>query len=483
MATSQKSGVLQHLRRILQEGAGRPDTQLLEDYICRHDETAFALLVRRHGPMVWGVCCRVLRNPHDAEEAFQATFLVLIRRAASITSRELLANWLYGVAHQTALKARATSARRKVRERQVREMPEPSVMHRDPASDLLPLLDEELSRLPEKYRSVLVLCDLEGNTRKEAARHLDLPEGTVASRLNRARNLLARRLTQRGVTLAGGACAAVLAPQAASASVPHVVMNGTLQAATLVATGKAASGMLSIKGAALAEGVIKAMWFNQLKTVLAVVLILGFMATGATILTGRTAVGQEERKPAARTPVQTTPKPDQEKQGFTAWGKEANGLQAGVGYEPGQKRSYQHGEKVSLVLRVRNVSKEKIRFQCTSAHFMEIPPLVTDRNGKRLSILTLEHSPGKARLHVVDLAPGQQTDLHAWQLELRPASERGSNSYWTLYGTGKFTVQCDSLTIEPDSVLSKLRTGKLDLEVKPEASPAPNKEKEPAPRR
>lgn len=109
MAINPLDEVIQHLRRILHDGAGLTDGQLLQDYISRRDEGAYAALVRRHGPMVWGVCRRVLNNHHDAEDAFQATFLVFVRRAASIASRELLANWLYGVAHQTALKARASS--------------------------------------------------------------------------------------------------------------------------------------------------------------------------------------------------------------------------------------------------------------------------------------------------------------------------------------------------------------------------------------
>src|SRR5215510_5167446 len=169
MAISQMSEVIQHLRRavLLREVAGLTDGQLLKDYLGHRHEAALAALVQRHGPMVWGVCRRVLRNYHDAEDAFQATFLVFVRKGASIASRELVANWLYGVAHQTALKARSTAARRKVRERQVTEMPEPAVTEEDLWRDLQPLLDEELSRLPNKFRTVVVLCDLEGKTRRE----------------------------------------------------------------------------------------------------------------------------------------------------------------------------------------------------------------------------------------------------------------------------------------------------------------------------
>src|SRR5262245_50558728 len=223
MATSQMSEVIQHLRSavLLRDGAGLTDGQLLTDYVSRRDEAALEALVRRHGPMVWGVCRRVLPDFHDAEDAFQATFLAFVRKAVSIASRELLANWLYGVAHQTALKARATAARRKGRARQLSEMPEPAAAEQDLWRDLQPLLDEELSRLPDKYRAVIVLCDLEGKTRKETARQLGVPEGTVAGWLARARARLAKRLTQRGIAVSGGgAFALLLAQQVASAGVP-----------------------------------------------------------------------------------------------------------------------------------------------------------------------------------------------------------------------------------------------------------------------
>src|SRR5262245_56826405 len=283
VATSQMTEIIQHLRRtmLLRDGAGMTDGQLLEDYISRRDAAALAALVRRHAPMVWGVCRRVLPNYHDAEDAFQATFLVLVRKAASIASGELLANWLYGVAHQTAWKARATSAKRCARERQVMEMAEPAVAEQDDLwRGLQPLLDEELSRLPDKYRAVIVLCDLEGKTRKEAARQLGLPEGTVASRLATARVMLAKRLTQRGVTLSGGVLAAVLSQRAASAGVPTSVVSSTIKAATGLAAGQAASGEISVKVAVLTEGVLKAMFVTKLKTATAVLLMVALVGIG-----------------------------------------------------------------------------------------------------------------------------------------------------------------------------------------------------------
>jgi RNA polymerase sigma factor (sigma-70 family) len=308
MTTGQMNGFIQHLRRavLLPDGAGMTDGQLLEDYISRCDEAALAALVRRHGPMVWGVCRRVLRNYHDAEDAFQATFLVLVRRAASIASRKLVANWLYGVAHQTALKARATAAKKNMRERQVTEMPEPAGVEQELSNDLQPLLDQELSRLPDKYRGVIVLCDLEGKTRTEAARQLGCAEGTVASRLARARIMLAKRLTGRGVALSGGALAAVLSKNAASAGVPAAVVMSTIKAANLFAAGQA---VISSKVAALAEGVVKAMFVTKIKGMLAVGLVVGLglggIGVGVGLSTNPVAVAPE--KATDKVPAKSEP--------------------------------------------------------------------------------------------------------------------------------------------------------------------------------
>lgn len=289
------SEVIQHLRRtvLLRDGAGLTDKQLLEDYISRRDEAALEALVQRHGPMVWGVCCRVLNNHHDAEDAFQVTFLVLVRKAASIASRDLLPNWLHGVAYQTALKARATVAKRMAREKQVTVMPEPEAVPQNLWHDLQPLLDQELSRLPEKYRIPVILCDLEGKTRKEAAQQLGCPEGTVAGRLARAREMLAKRLVQHGLLLSGGSLALVLSQNAASACVPTSVVTTTIKTAALFAAGQAASaGLIPAKVAALTDGVMKAMLMTKLKTVMAFVLMMGMVAFTCGIL----AVGMTSAK-------------------------------------------------------------------------------------------------------------------------------------------------------------------------------------------
>jgi RNA polymerase sigma factor (sigma-70 family) len=298
MATSPMSEVIQHARRAaLQcDGAGVTDGQLLEDFVSRRDEAALAALVRRHGPMVWGVCRRVLRNYHDAEDAFQATFLVLVRKAASVVPRAMVANWLYGVAHRTALKARATAAKRNERERQAEEMPELAVAEQELPHDLRPLLDQELSRLPAKYRVVIVLCDLEGRPRKEAARRLGVPEGTVAGRLARARTMLAKRLGRHDLAVSGGALAAALSQNAAPAGVPASVVSATIRAANLFAAGQAAAaGVIPVRVAALTEGVLKAMRVSKLKIATAVVLLVA-VVLGAGV--AGTSAGKQPVPPA-----------------------------------------------------------------------------------------------------------------------------------------------------------------------------------------
>jgi RNA polymerase sigma factor (sigma-70 family) len=270
MASRQMAEVVHHLRNtVLTDDAGLTDAQLLANYLVRRDRAALEALVQRHGRMVWGVCRRTLDH-HDAEDAFQATFLVLVRKAASIVPRAMVAGWLYGVARQTALKAKATLAKRKGREKQVMTMPEPAAMRREPHDDLVALLDEELSRLPDRYRAVIILCDLEGQTRTEAARCLGCPEGTVAGRLARARTMLAKRLARHGL-----AVSAVLSPDAASA-VPASVVSATIDSAT----GHAVSANV----VALTEGVLRIMLLKKLKIATAVLLAVGVLVSGGGLL-------------------------------------------------------------------------------------------------------------------------------------------------------------------------------------------------------
>jgi RNA polymerase sigma factor (sigma-70 family) len=288
MATGQVNRILHSLRR-LAEGrglAGQTDGQLLDGFISRRDESAFEELLRRHGPMVLGVCRRVLGHVHDAEDAFQATFMVLVRKARSVVPRDLVGHWLYGVAYRVALQAQAKGSRRRAREKQVSNMPHPTTPAPEPAGELGALLDLELSRLPEKYRVPVVLCDLEGRPRRAAARQMGVPEGTLSSRLAAARKLLARRLARHGLAVSGPALAAALAGGATQAGVPPALALSTAKAAAAGAAADAvALGLLSARAAALTEGVIKMMLISKLKAIGAVLVALGMLSSGAGLMT------------------------------------------------------------------------------------------------------------------------------------------------------------------------------------------------------
>jgi RNA polymerase sigma-70 factor (ECF subfamily) len=289
MATIPLSNVLQPLYRgaLLRDGAGLTDGELLEAYVARREGAFFEALVRRHGPMVLGVCQRVLRNPHDAEDAFQAAFLVLAQRAA-VVPRELVGNWLYGVAYRTALGARRAAARRRARERQVNDMPHPNAEEDPTWRELLQLLDGELDRLPAKYRAPVVLCHLEGRTRKEAASQLGLPTGTLSGRLTTAMRLLAKRMHRHGVVLSGAALAAALTPQVASASVPSSLVTSTVKAVAMMATGQAATGVLSAGVPALVKGVLKSLLVSKLKLFSAVGLAITVISASISAFAYRT---------------------------------------------------------------------------------------------------------------------------------------------------------------------------------------------------
>lgn len=295
MATGTMNGVLGHLRRamLLSRDGGMTDGQLLECFLAQREEAAFEGLVRRHGPMVLGVCRRLLPNDSDAEDAFQATFLVLARKAAAVVPRDLVGNWLYGVAYRTALKAKAAAARRRVMERQVKTMPEHPTPPEHVWDDLQPLLDHELQRLPDKYRVPVVLCELEGRTRKEVARRLGIPEGTLSSRLATARQKLAKRLARHGLAVSTAALALLLSQNAVSAGVPAALGTSTVTAATAFAARQATTGVISAKVVALAEAVLKTLLLTKLKIAI-VWLLLGVLGTAGVLIACQTSAAEAE---------------------------------------------------------------------------------------------------------------------------------------------------------------------------------------------
>jgi len=269
-----RTGFPKVYEQLQQAGGGQSDGQLLARFVAARDEASFAALLRRHGPMVLGVCRRVLQNAHDAEDAFQATFLVLARKAASVVKRESVGCYLYAVAYHTALEAGRARARRRARENQVKTMPDPEAAAAE-APDWLPLLDYELNRLAEKYRAAVVLCELEGRPRREAARLLGVPEGTLSSRLAKARKLLAKRLAGRGLLLTAAGLTAVGAG-AASAQVPAALASSTTKAAALVAAGQLTA--VSTPAVALMKGVMKVMLLQKLRIMVGVVMVVAACA-------------------------------------------------------------------------------------------------------------------------------------------------------------------------------------------------------------
>jgi len=256
------------------------DGDLLDRFITERDQAAFEILLHRHGPMVLGVCRRILRNDADADDAFQSTFLVLVRKASSIRPRSMVGNWLYGVAHNTALKARSMGTKRLEKERDAATRQQPELVgptwHR-----LQPLLDQELNALPDKYRSAIVLCDLEGKPLKDVARQLGCPIGTVGTRVARGRVLLGRRLSRHGVMLSASALALLLSQNAASAALPPTLAATTIQAAAAFMSGSAVTGtVIPAKVVNLTMAVLKSMLLSRVKVTLAVLLICTLIAAG-----------------------------------------------------------------------------------------------------------------------------------------------------------------------------------------------------------
>jgi RNA polymerase sigma factor (sigma-70 family) len=313
MGHVQLDGVLRHLGslRDAQAFTDLPDAQLLEQFTRRHEEAAFAALVRRHGPMVWGVSRRVLPHVHDAEDVFQATFLILARRAASIRKAESVGSWLHGVAHHLALKVCRQRARRQCREKRAVDMRPIRPGGEISLSEVQAALDAALGALPEKYRSALVLCYLEGQTQEEAARHLGCPLATLRTRVARGRKLLRDRLTRYGLTLSTAGLAALLIASAAPAAAPAALVKAAVRASVLFAAGQRAAALCSQQAAALVAGGLRAMFLTKVKTVTALLLVVGLIGATAA-LTQRLPAAGGAPQPAAATsapPPAAPPKP------------------------------------------------------------------------------------------------------------------------------------------------------------------------------
>jgi RNA polymerase sigma factor (sigma-70 family) len=292
MTSAQAGIVLQHIRGLAgarRVAVGPPDAQLLGRFTAQRDEAAFAALVRRHGPMVLNVCRSVLHHEQDAEDAFQATFFVLARKADSLRQPEAVAGWLCEVAYHVAVKAQADAARRRAQERRATPMPPADPTLDMTLRDLRRVLHEELRRLPDKYRLPLVLCYLEGRSQEQAAGQLGWTRGMLRGRLDRGREHLRRRLAVRGVALAALLCATAAAPRA----VAEALADSVVRAAVLSAVDGAATGVVSARAAALAEGVTRAMFTSKVKVATAVLLAVSLVALGVGLLAQQALAARE----------------------------------------------------------------------------------------------------------------------------------------------------------------------------------------------
>jgi RNA polymerase sigma factor (sigma-70 family) len=298
MNDGQMGAVIRHLRSAAGGADGATDEHLLQRFAHHRDGPAFAALVERHGPMVLGVCRRILRDPQDADDAFQATFLILVHKTGSITRPQALASWLYHTALRTARRAKTRRDHRRNRESVLDDLPAAGSTEDLAWHELRPALDEEVSRLPRKYRDAIVACYFQEQTYAEAAENLGLPAGTVSSRLARARDILRKRLLHRGLTLSAGLLITLLSRAALAAAV-----RDTLREATTAEAVRLVSGQTTLAAAAtssvsvLTREVLRAMYWTKLR--FAALVVTGAICAGATALCyDRIAAGGEGPAPA-----------------------------------------------------------------------------------------------------------------------------------------------------------------------------------------
>jgi RNA polymerase sigma factor (sigma-70 family) len=426
--------LLRFVRRLAAAPAEHGDEQLLERFLAGRDQDAAAAILRRHGPMVLAVCRRVLENAHDVEDAFQATFLVFVRQAATIRRRGVLGPWLHGVAFRVARKAQVRAARR--RRRECGRAPEATCNSMPEAErrDLRHVLDEEVNRLPECYRRAVVLCYFQGHTKEQAARELGCPHGTVSTWLARARARLRTRLVRRGL----GPAVALLGATSVRADIPLPLLARTLKGIRTMITGAAAiPGTVSGTAAALANGVLGAMFWTKIKAVGFLAFLAGVVAAGAAVVAwSRPTVN-------AAVAVATDDKPDStlgHPKGW--WGGAAKRDE----YEAGTDRQVFHGGKASGYVEMKDVGDED--FGTLAQSFK-----ADDYRGKRLRLSawlkTKDVAGGAALWMRVD---GEDKTLSFDNMEKRRV--KGSNDW------AKYEIVLDVPAASKDITFGLLLAGK-----------------------
>src|SRR5579884_429729 len=446
MPDQQLSDVIRYVRRIVgAEDKVRTDRELLAAFTTRNDQTAFTTLVKSHGPMVMGICRRVLHHLQDAEDAFQATFLLLARQSAGIRKQESLASWLHGVAYRMAHNAKRSASRRRKYEEKAK--PAPSV---DQGAELewrevQAILDDEIQHLPETYRTPFILFYLENRKQADIAGQLGIKEGTVWSRLAHARRLLQERLSRRGVALPAVLGLLGISAEAATASVPGSLVSSVVKAATLSAAGGPLADAASAEVMALLEGVHQAMTLSKCKIATLLLLAAGIVGTGFGFALHRPPVVQatataREESPQDR-PAPAPARPEEKKQIAVTGrvlddnGKPVPGAEvAAVVQEVLRFSSWERNALDKTELKARTTSDADGRFRLTTP---QLPP-VTRREvrvlarapGHALAWATVDPDAGEAKVElrlapegpiagkVVDLAGGPVAGLkiHASRL-------------------------------------------------------------------
>jgi RNA polymerase sigma factor (sigma-70 family) len=331
--------LLQQLRGLVRPpDGGLTDAQLLARWLTSQDEAAFELLLWRHGPTVRGVCQRLLRRSQDIEDAVQATFLVFLQKGGTIGKREAVASWLYKVAYRVALRLQRQSSRQQRFDGREMLLPAPKTADVVALHDLHRVLDDEVHRLPRRYRSVFVLRCLQEKSNEETARELAVPTGTVQSRLSRARELLRVRLARRNVTLTSSVLAAGVAGQA-SAGMPAFLVGSIMTAARLGAAEQAAAaGVVTAEAAALAKGALHAMWLSKVQMTATLVLTVALIGGGSGFSTYRALLAAPPDGPSL------VVKAEEPAKSGNAKGKTSRRDQSGAVADPPKKGSQALGE-------------------------------------------------------------------------------------------------------------------------------------------
>jgi RNA polymerase sigma factor (sigma-70 family) len=460
--------------------SGMSDGQLLHLFTTRSDEAAaeaaFGALVERHGPLVLRVCRDVLGDEHAAEDVFQATFLVLARRASSIRNADSVAGWLCRIARRVAAKSRANAACRRARERSCAEMAARRTAVRDRA-ETWPELYEELDRLPEKYRAPLVLCYLMGLTYEQAAGQLNCPVRTVQIRLIRGRKRLHSRLVRRGLGPAAGSLWMASTTEPVRASVPAALTELTARAALRFAADGTA-GAASRLAVSLAEGILKTMLFTKLKAATAaVVLGFGLAGLGARLAAHGSAAdqagdggvpkaaprGANEKGawagPVARKVVTDT----------IAWGKAVDGLQAGIGFRDGETGSYQAGQAANFVMYLRNTGDKDAGVTYIETVFEEFLPAVEDVGGKPYKVLNGPIYLGEVSTVTRTLGKGESIRLGtAWFMILAPGTKGVATAPTLVAPPGTYRVRLSGFPLRRpgrDSDEQKWATGTVEIRI------------------